>query len=190
MTGAPDPERVRALLDARASALASRGDARRDRVEADATRAYLVCACGDERVGMPLEACAGVFPARACTPVPEGPAWLRGIIAVSGGIVSVVDLARLLRLPGERRASAAGDGPGHFVRLRAADPPVALAVDRVLGVSEIAEAPVDLDGIGASSGTRAPLGTGAVSGYAPPASGAGDGFTILDLPRLMRELAS
>lgn len=180
MTRALDPERVRALLDARSAALAARGDLRAER----ASRAYLVCACGDERVGFPLDACAGVLPARVCTPVPEAPAWLRGIIAVSGGIVSVIDLGRLLHPPGVSAAETASGGRGHFVRLRGAERPVALAVDRVLDVAEIAAERIEAAEAGAS------LGAMAVSGYAAPASGAADGFAVLDLPRLMRTLAS
>ena len=60
--------------------------------------------------------------------------------------------------------------------------PVALAVDRVIGVAEIAA-----DGAGTPEGDPSPDGMGgaAVSGYAPAESEGGD-FVVLDLPRLLR----
>jgi purine-binding chemotaxis protein CheW len=181
-------ERVRSLRAARTQALARRG---LDRAGAVRRRAYLVCACGSERYGLPLAAAAQVLPMRPCTPVPGAVPALVGLAAVSGRIVSVLDLARALGRPG------AGAGPGgHLVALRAGAVPVALAVDRVIGVAEIDLDEIDLAGTDSETAGGRPeipeadpspdgMGGGAVSGYAPADSEGGD-FVVLDLPRLLR----
>ncbi|WP_204165338.1 chemotaxis protein CheW [Methylobacterium radiodurans] len=178
-------ERARALRAARTEVLARRG---RDRAALAGTRAYLVCACGAERYGLPLEAAAGVLPMRPCTPVPGAVPALVGLAAVSGRIVSVLDLARALGRP------TPGAGPGgHLVTLRNAPVPLALAVDRVLGVAEIDLDAPDLDEEtsakpdlpAAAHPSSGGMGDAAVSGYAPAKSEGGD-FVVLDLPRLLR----
>ncbi len=175
-----EPERVRALLDERSAALARRGLVERATVE---TAPFLVCTCGSERYGLALADVAAVMAAKICTPLPGAPAMVRGVAALSGTLVTVLDLGPALGL--ER-----GETPpesGHFVRLRSHTPPIVLAVDRVLGIVEIETALV---------GRRDPgdLGGEAVSGYAPPASaGDGDvgtGLAIVDLPRLLGRLPS
>lgn len=176
-------ERARALRAARTEALSRRGQGR---AVAAARRAYLVCACGAERYGLPLEETAGVLPMRPCTPVPGAVPALLGLAAVSGRIVSVLDLARALGRPG----SGAAPG-GHLVVLRTGVVPVALAVDRVIGVSEIDAdpdpAPARPEADPSHPSHPAPVGMGgaAVSGYAPAESEGGD-FVLLDLPRLLR----
>lgn len=159
-----------ALLDARAAALAGRSA---QAAGAIATEAFLVCLCGSERYGLSLGAVAGVTPDRPITALPGAPPALRGICAMAGAIVSVLDLSACLGLTSD------GEG-GHFVRLRAQEPPVALAVDRVVGIARIEARPADQAGA---------LGDGPLLGYVPPGSDrtgdVRDGFTILDLPALL-----
>lgn len=171
------PERD--LRAERAVALARRGAVA---VAAGLDIDQLVCACGSERYGLPLAAVAQVLPSRPCTPMPGAVPALDGLIALSGRIVGVLSLARALGRPDA--ASDAGS-EGHLIVLRGPHPqPLALAVDRVLGIARVAasgEAAVDPDG----------LGNEAASVYAPgSASGAvGDGrpdFVVIDLPRLLR----
>ncbi|MBB2960116.1 chemotaxis protein CheW [Methylobacterium sp. R2-1] len=176
LTAGADPKtRNAALLDARAAALAARRAGQDETVE---TAAYLVCACGAERYGLPLAAVAGVTPERPCTGLPGAPPALKGITAVAGAIVSVLDLAACLGLD-----HAGEDDGGHVVHLRAQEPPVALAVDRVLGIARIEAA--------LARQTKEPesLGRGPLSGYAPPGSDrTGDireGFSLVDLPALL-----
>ncbi|GEP00381.1 chemotaxis protein CheW [Methylobacterium haplocladii] len=175
-----ETERHRALLDERSAALAARGLVDR---QVGACRDFLVCLVGAEQYGFPLSATAAVMPERGCTKVPGAPAALRGIVAHAGSILSVIDLAEAL---GFRRDDA-NAGQGHFLRLRADDPPVAFAVDRVLGLAS-----VELDAIEAPplADDRDGLGAEPLSGYAPAGSDRGGtvsgGFTILDLPRLLR----
>ena len=159
-----------ALLDARAAALAARSGGAERAVE---TEGFLVCACGSERVGLPLAAVAGVTPLIPCTALPGAPKTLRGIGAMAGTIVSVLDLPACLSL-------GTGADDGHLVRLRAQEPVVALAVDRVLGIARIEARP---------DGAPETLGAGLLLGYVPPGSDrtgdVRDGFSILDLPALL-----
>lgn len=169
---------------ARAVALARRGAAT---AVPDAGLDHLVCACGTERYGIPLTAVAQILPMRPCTPVPGAVPALLGVIALSGRIVGVLGLARALGRP----EPAPADGGGHLVVLRGTHQPqgqpvahltpqaqpVALAVDRVLGVASApASSAPDPDG----------LGNAAASGYAPAAAGGRPDFVVLDLPRLLR----
>lgn len=140
--------------------------------------AYLVCACGADRFGLPLADVARVMPTPPCTPVPGTAPAIRGLVALSGRIVSVIDLARSLGRPSADRI-----GGGHLVVLRASGTPTALAVDRVLGLAHLPHAEA-----GAGDG----FGSEAVSRYAPAdpgASGTGD-FVVIDLPRLLRRILS
>ena len=128
--------------------------------------------------GLPLTAVAGVTPERPCTALPGAPPALRGITAVSGVIVSVLDLAACLGL--DRAETEEG---GHVVRLRAQEPPVALAVDRVLGIAQI-ETTLARPTVESES-----LGRGPLSGYAPPGSdrtgGIPEDFSLIDIPALL-----
>ncbi len=176
LTAGADPKaRHAALLDARAAALAARRAGEEETVE---TAAYLVCACGPERYGLSLAAVAGVALERPCTGLPGAPPALKGITAVSGAIVSVLDLASCLGL-----GTKGEDETGHVVRLRVQEPPVALAVDRALGIARIDAA------LARPTARPESLGRGPLSGYAPPGSDrTGDireGFSLVDLPALL-----
>ena len=168
--GAPSRARSEHEIRAeRAAALARRGIRASD---TDAGLDHLVCACGSERYGLPLKAVAQVLPMRPLTPMPGAVPSLIGLIALSGRIVGVLGLARALGRP------ESGGEPGHVVVLRGtpAHQPLALAVDRVLG---IAQAPAATNPGG--------LGNEAASGYAPGVAGADrPDFVIVDLPRLLR----
>ena len=177
--GAPTgPRAARDIRAERASALARRGAAAGGRDgPSGAGLDHLVCACGSERYGLPLSAVAQVLPMRPATAMPGAVPALVGLIAVSGRIVGVLGLARALGRP------ASENEAGHLVVLRGAPShqPVALAVDRVLGIARAA---------GLAAG-RAPdpegLGNDAASGYAPGAAGDDHpDFVVIDLPRLLR----
>ncbi|BAU91734.1 CheW protein [Methylorubrum populi] len=181
LTAGADPKaRHAALLDARAVALAARGAEQEKTVE---TVAYLVCACGRERYGLPLAAVAGVAPERPCTGLPGAPPALKGITAVAGAIVSVLDLAACLGLD-----RAGEEDGGHVVRLRAQEPPIALSVDRVIGIARIDVA------LAQPMNQPESLGRGPLSGYAPPGSDrTGDiheGFSLVDLPALLARFST
>lgn len=167
---------LQVLREERSRLLARRGHARAG--AAGAMRALLVCACGDERFALPLTHVAQVLPARTVTPLPDAPPAILGLIAISGRVVSLIALGRALG-----RAANGGSEAGHVVLMRGSGSPVALAVDRVLGVVEVAEDSTDL------TFGEAGLSTEAVSGYAAPGAGpdATSGFVVVDLPRLLRQ---
>ncbi|SDN08892.1 purine-binding chemotaxis protein CheW [Methylobacterium phyllostachyos] len=173
--GAPArPRPARDIRAERAAALARRSTAA---ANVDAGLDHLVCVCGGERYGLPLGAVAQVLPMRSATPMPGAVPALIGLIAVSGRIVGVLSLARALGRP-DPEAEA-----GHLVVLRGAPShqPLALAVDRVLGIARAADVSAgqspDPDG----------LGNDAASGYAPGTAAADrPDFVIVDLPRLLR----
>ncbi|WP_336487256.1 chemotaxis protein CheW [Methylobacterium nigriterrae] len=179
---ADEAARTRGLREARTIALARRGRERASgSLRGDPAGSVLVCACGSERYGLPLAAVAQILPAKPCTSIPEAPPALLGIVALSGAIVSVLSLARALGREGVSRGE-----DGHLVVLRATAAPIALAVDRALGVARLAADGAD----SASADARIldGLGSEAVSGYAPAelgAAGVGD-FVVVDLPRLLR----
>ena len=167
-----------ALRAERTAALARRGATAR---EAGPSVAYLVCACGTERFGLPLAGVARVLAGRPCTPVPGAAPAILGLVALSGRIVSVVGLARALGRPG-----ADGAAGGHLVVLRAGGTPTALAVDRVLGLAHLAEVWDTVEGAVEAAGGG--FGSDAVSRYAPAdpgPSGLGD-FVVIDLQQLLR----
>lgn len=169
--------RTQALLDARTSQLARRGT---ERSREEATSPFLVCAVGGELCGLPLGQVAAVLPDRPSTALPGAPAALRGVVALSGGIVSVIDLGIALGLPATPPQESGLHG--HLVRLRAQNPPIALGVTRVLGIAHIAASAI-------GAGVDGRLGAEAVSGYAPPGSDASgviaDGFSVIDLRSLL-----
>ncbi|MCJ2034460.1 chemotaxis protein CheW [Methylobacterium sp. J-068] len=167
-----------ALREERTRALARRGHAA---TAAAAARSYLVCACGADRFGLALGQVAQVLPGRVPTPLPGAPPAILGLIALSGRVVSLLALARALG-----RSADADHAAGHVVLVRGATIPVALAVDRVVGVAEIPDAALD------TAYSDAGLSAEAVSGYAPAGAGPGaeSGFVVVDLPRLVRRYFS
>lgn len=177
MSDAPRREaaRNRDLKAARTLALARRRDAAAERP----TIPYLVCACGEDRFGLALSRVARVLPGRPCTPVPGAGPAVAGLVALSGRIVGVVGLARALGRPAP---SAAAPEAGHLVLLRG-EPPVALAVDRALGIARTGH-----HDVAPSPGTDpVPLGNGDASDYVPAAEGNPD-FVIVDPVPLLRRL--
>ena len=168
-----DFTRIRDIKAARTLALARRaeGAAAPER----ATFPYLVCVCGDDRIGLPLASVAQVPPGRPCTPVPGTAPALSGYVALSGRIVPVIGLARALGRPD------ASDGTrDHLVVLRR-EPPVALSVGRALAIVRAVQ-----DGA-QPEGEDGPLGNGSASAYVPAAEGSPD-FTIIDPAQVLRRV--
>lgn len=170
--------RDRDLKAARTLALARRGggaDAR-----ARPTFPYLVCACGEDRFGLALGDVAQVLPGRPTTPVPGADPAVDGLVALSGRIVGVVSLARILG-----RSGPASLEDGHLVLLRG-EPPVALAVGRALGIVHAGRDLVAPDG-GQDPAVPASFGHGTASDYVPAADGNPD-FVIVDPAPVLRRL--
>lgn len=173
---------VRDLRAERAAALARRGAGV---AASDSGVDHLVCACGSERYGVPLAAVAQVLPSRPCTPMPGAVPALVGLVALSGRIVGVLSLARALGRP--EAPPESGTAAGHLIVLRGGQTqPLALVVDRVLG---IARAAGSSDGAATDPANPDGLGIDAASVYAPGAARDGSpDFVVIDLPRLLRRV--
>ena len=109
----PDAERIEAIYRERAAGLADR---RAQASAAEGTVPAIVTSVGGERHGIELKYLAEVVPLSGCTPVPESPPELVGVINVRGEVCAVIDLARILQLPGH-----AGEDSGAVLMLRDRD---------------------------------------------------------------------
>ena len=93
----PSPEEGRAVLKARARALA------REPEQVDATRECLDVVefrLASETYAIESAFVREVYPLRDFTPVPGAPPFVLGIVNVRGQILSVIDLKRFFDLPG------------------------------------------------------------------------------------------
>lgn len=189
--------RIAALLDARSLALARRG---RSRIAIGEKRSYLLCRAGGQPIGLALSEIGAVLADAPSTAIPAAPPALRGLVALSGAIVTVLDLAHALGLASEDEPSE----PRHLIRLRGRNAAAALSVQRALGVCDVEIARIEPPGsaarpdrVAAEAASGEPLspqamifGHEAVSGYAPRGSGAAigieGGFCLVDPGRLLR----
>lgn len=156
----PDPEAIQALYRRRAAQLAGR----RSRDTAT-TLPVLAFWLGQERYGIRLRDLAEVVPFTGCTPLPGAPPELAGAVNLRGEIHLVVDLARLLELPG-----GATDAPGHILFLRRESRKIGMKVDRADQIH-----PVSADELAAPEDKRQHLSTRYVKGIMP------DGLIVIDL---------
>jgi purine-binding chemotaxis protein CheW len=91
---APPPDQPKALLEARARALAAEPRSpRADSVE------ILEFGLVDEHYAVQTVWVREVLPLRNLTPLPGNPAWVLGIINVRGKIISVLDIKKFFELP-------------------------------------------------------------------------------------------
>lgn len=97
-------ERLNALFDERARALAEYGKAA---ARPAATMQALVVRAGTERYGLAVAKLMGVQSFGACAPVPGGPGELLGLVNARGEIWSAFEFRRLL---GANPADAPADG--------------------------------------------------------------------------------
>jgi purine-binding chemotaxis protein CheW len=126
---APNPERTEAIYRERALQLATR----RARTEAGpAALRVLTFAVGADRYGLEFGDVAELLPFASCTPLPGAPAALLGVINVHGEIQSVIDLGRLMAIPGYEIATG-----GFVVLVKKGDERAALRVDRLDKVQTI-----------------------------------------------------
>ncbi|TPG60429.1 chemotaxis protein CheW [Roseomonas nepalensis] len=171
LLGGMDEARAERLLEERTRRLAGRGT-RREAAGAP----VLVVALGGELFGLPLDGVAAVLAAEPPCRLPGSPPEVLGLRARAGRIHAVLDLARLLGLPG-------GEGE-HDVLLR--PPPaggrrLALRVGRALS----ALAPRPLPGP-ASPAPASPVAFRATL----PGAGEPPVLGVIDLGRLLRPYAS
>lgn len=86
-----------------------------------------------QRYALPLQAVDRVFPMVAVSPLPQAPAVALGVINVHGQVVPVLDIRRRFGFPPRDYGLTA-----YLLVARSARRTVALPVDEVLGVREVA----------------------------------------------------
>jgi purine-binding chemotaxis protein CheW len=96
---------------------------------------------GQEVYGVDAQHVFGIRPAHQITPVPRVPAWIGGVISLSGRILSVLDLRRFFGL--EEVADSDDEPVSRFLLIiEAANMEIALLVDEVLEVVTLPESRV------------------------------------------------
>jgi purine-binding chemotaxis protein CheW len=106
------------------------------RVSVEKTEPYLLFGLGQYTLAVPLSFVQGVERPGRFTAVPFAAPWLRGVTAVRGEVLTVVDLGRFAG------GDPAGLSPGaRLVVVRAAGISVALLVDRVVKITDLPTIP-------------------------------------------------
>lgn len=105
----------------------------------------LLCRVQRRRCAIPLEHVSEIMRPLPVEPLHGAPASVSGLAIIRGAPVPVVDLALLLSLPAEAKGGAAPLAPPteevvtRYVVVRAGSRQVAVAVDAVDGVTELAQ---------------------------------------------------
>lgn len=97
-------------------------------VESAIPHRFVLTELGSLRMALPIDGLAEVGPLPAITPLPNLPDWILGIVNVRSEIISVVDLAKFLDLPGNADQSA-----DQLVVLRHREMRTALPIGRIYG---------------------------------------------------------
>jgi purine-binding chemotaxis protein CheW len=124
------PERIDAVYRQRAARLAK---GRSAHAPAGERLKVLVFRLGQERYAIGAVEVAEAIPLERCVPVPGSPPVFAGVINLRGELRAVVDLARLLALPG----SSNGE-PAFVLVLRQRGQAIGLKVDKIDELREIA----------------------------------------------------
>lgn len=141
-----DPGRREAVYRRRAAHLAKPASAS---LPAQAALAVMVFDLGGDRFGIEISELADAAPLARCIPVPGSRPELLGLMNCRGEVRAVVDLAKLLGLPGE-----AGEAAGYALFLRVpAGVAVGLRVDRLDQVRRVSPEEIS---IAASPGQEFP----------------------------------
>ena len=132
------PARIDAAYRLRAARLAKR---RVEQAPHAATLTILVFRLGLDRYAIEIKEVAEVFRLHRCAPVPGSPPGspplFAGVINLRGELRAVVDLARLLALPGGADPGNKGDDSGFVLLLRRHGQEIGLKVDRIEDLREI-----------------------------------------------------
>lgn len=128
------PERIDAAYRARAARLAK---GLNGRTPGAAGLAVLVFQLGRQRYAIEIREVAEAVLLERCTPVPGSPALFAGVVNLRGELLAVVDLARLLAVPGSANPGNSGDDSAFVLLLRRRGQGIGLKVDRIEGLREI-----------------------------------------------------
>lgn len=134
----------------------------------------LVIRLGTERYAFDARLAGDIRPRGRITPVPGVPDWVAGVTSRRGQILSVLDLARYLGLPGE---ATTGERP--MVTVTSPDMELVLLVDEVLAVETL-----PLAHVREPAGTMAALPDEYVQGVVEQDAGL---LVLLDLSALLAD---
>ena len=84
------------------------------------------------RYAIPMADTREIFRVPSIVPLPKAPLFIEGIVNIRGAVIPVFDVRKRFRLP--KKAPHPAD---HLVVAQAGPRPVALRVDRVLGIEEV-----------------------------------------------------
>jgi purine-binding chemotaxis protein CheW len=110
-----------------------------DHPRGDPQLKLVVFSVEDERYALRLPVVERVLPMVAVSPLPKAPAVALGVINLHGAVVPVLDIRRRLGLPPRDYGLTA-----HLLVARTSRRTVALPVDEVLGVSDVAAEAITL----------------------------------------------
>ena len=128
------PARIDAAYRLRAARLAKR---RVEQAPHAATLTVLVFRLGLDRYAIEIKEVAEALRLERCAPVPGSLPLFAGVINLRGELRAVVDLARLLALPGGADPGNKGDDSGFVLLLRRHGQEIGLKVDRIEDLREI-----------------------------------------------------
>jgi purine-binding chemotaxis protein CheW len=127
----PDADaRTEAVLKHRAEQLARRAADE----ESGQSVEVIICRLGNERYAVETSVLRAVHWPSGATPVPSTPSYVLGLVSIRGEIITLLDLAAMLGLPGTASAEA-GTRPALLVGLPGVR--AGLVVDEVLGVEQL-----------------------------------------------------
>jgi purine-binding chemotaxis protein CheW len=128
----PDADaRTEAVLKHRAEQLARRAADE----ESGQSVEVIICRLGNERYAVETSVLRAVHWPSGATPVPSTPSYVLGLVSIRGEIITLLDLAAMLGLPGTASAAEAGTRPALLVGLPGVR--AGLVVDEVLGVEQL-----------------------------------------------------
>lgn len=134
-------------------------------------REVLTFQLGDEVYGLDIRSLREISRLRPLTELPRVPPFLRGIIALRGVVVPILDLRRRMRMP-PRQPDARGDRACRILIVDHGGEPFGLIVDRVVRVERLDNAQIE----------SAPLPGGIASEYiAGVARAEGELIVLLEL---------
>jgi purine-binding chemotaxis protein CheW len=127
----PDADaRTEAVLRHRAEQLARRAADE----ESGQSVEVIICRLGNERYAVETRVLRAVHWPSGATPVPSTPSYVLGLVSIRGEIITLLDLAAMLGLPGDVNPSEAAR-PALLVGVPGVR--AALVVDEVLGVERM-----------------------------------------------------
>ncbi|MBN1660517.1 MAG: chemotaxis protein CheW [Anaerolineae bacterium] len=147
--------------------------------------ALVVARIGGEMYAFDAHYVSDIRPAGSMAHVPRVPAWVAGVTAIRGRILSVFDLATYFGLPTVKKR--AEQGSQHLVAVETPDMELCLLVDEVVAVTPLAMSSLQ-EAAGNLQGLPPEYVRGIATDSAVSAAPWGEGLlVVLDLPALLAD---